>query len=142
MKAQRIDNSEQAALIKQAEKQKKKGVDTNQKKSKVAKWKRESEQLRKIVQSVKGNGDKDNLPRNVVHVKSGVIDEEEEDDLQLCKFCGRRYSEQTYERHLPVCERKYQEKMMKQKYASNRNQPSGVNKYDLAKNYGAGINKR
>jgi hypothetical protein len=40
------------------------------------------------------------------------------DDYIKCDHCNRKYSEQAYDKHLPTCERKAKETMLKDKMKS------------------------
>jgi hypothetical protein len=58
-----------------------------------------------------------NVGRNVVPVQmpttSAIYDE-----YLNCDLCNRKYNEQAYSKHLPTCERKAKETMMKDKMKS------------------------
>jgi len=43
------------------------------------------------------------------------------DDYLKCDLCNRKYNEQAYSKHLPTCERKAKETMMKDKMKSGIN---------------------
>jgi len=101
--------------------------------AKKAKWKKQSEEFRAIL--------KNNVTTNDFHPKGGskigtvgknsktggtqygnlrpvnvpsVITE----DYSLCNMCNRKYNEQAYTKHLPTCERRAKESLMKNKMKS------------------------
>lgn len=37
-------------------------------------------------------------------------------DLMECKFCGRSFNEAAWDRHTPICEKKFKQKQMEEKY--------------------------
>jgi hypothetical protein len=134
-KKKRIIDSEHATILKHKEFQEKKmGLNNKvaQTKQKAQKWKKQSEELRAIV---KQNRDYDNnntgriifilgygsnakgtgyggsgTKEKFVNVPSSISD-----DYSLCDMCGRKYNEQAYTRHLPTCERRTKDAMMKNK---------------------------
>ncbi len=77
-------------------------------KQKDPKWKKQSEELRAII---KQNREFDNKSGNAfVNVPSSITD-----DYTLCDMCGRKYNEQAYNKHLPTCDRKTKEALLKNK---------------------------
>lgn len=44
-----------------------------------------------------------------------------DDDLTFCKFCSRRYNEETFQKHAPGCERRFKEKEIKNRGSKGQN---------------------
>lgn len=110
-KKNRIVSSEHAMILKNQElKEKKQGkVITNTKKvSNVPKWKKQSEEFRSVV-------------------KNQVGATLSKDDYIDCKYCGRKFMEQPYEKHLAFCMKKAKEAQMKSKITTTSNMKPNLN---------------
>ncbi len=105
---------------------------------KLPKWKRQSEQFRNVLQQARNADQEDN--NNFVVTKGGNsggvgggvgggkgkgigsgpgsgsgggLGGMYDDDYTHCDICNRRYNENAYTKHLPTCQRKQKEMMMK-----------------------------
>lgn len=131
-KKMRIVDSEQASLMKQGEidaKKREKAL-ANKRKSNGPKWKKQSEELRRIAQLNKDNSGEDQV-QIVIKSKGGQgmvsntktqqyqFQSSVNDDYVLCKYCNRSYAEETYNKHAPGCERRFKEKQMKNGFSTS-----------------------
>lgn len=119
-------------MLKNAEREEKKKEKINQNKkgkedeqlNKIPKWKKQSEQFRNILRNARRDDNQDviltgkgggggssgkQMPQQKAGIDYGTYD----DDLILCNICSRRYNENAYNKHLPTCQRKQKEMMMK-----------------------------
>ena len=121
---QRINDSEQAALMKQGQmeekRNEKKGI--NQNKSSIPKWKLQSEEFRQIcrggsepISNKNKNTFNSEISKNYANYKPSVIT----DSYIPCKFCNRKYNEEAYKKHLNGCERRYNDALLKNKFKKN-----------------------
>jgi len=76
------------------------------------KWKAQSEAFRQAMRAMKG-GDETTSGSNFN--PSQAPSKEVYDDRVECKFCGRKFNETAAERHIPVCEKKNKEMLIKNK---------------------------
>lgn len=116
MKQARILDEEHANIIKQAELQDKKQSKTKQQQitskpiKAIPKWKRQSEEFRRIISGGTSN------PASFGQQQQQIPSYNE--DYTLCQFCNRRYNEQAYNKHLAGCERRFKEAQIKNKNKS------------------------
>jgi hypothetical protein len=123
MKKQRIVDEEHKDILKNAEFSEKKGkakkVDTvleAKKKANKEKWKKQSEEFRRML---RGTAQADMKDDNILVVKGapGTIQKPSEpvynDDYEHCSICNRRYNSDAFKKHLPHCEKKKKEAMIK-----------------------------
>jgi hypothetical protein len=113
----RILDSEHATMLKYKETQEKKMSKTGQgQKPKGQKWKKQSEELRAILRQNRDvdtdSNSKDGKGGNkpFVNIPSSITE-----DYLHCDMCNRRYNEQAFTRHIPTCERRTKEALMKSK---------------------------
>lgn len=147
-KNKRFIDSDHANLVKQAEKIESKKAKAKEKEQeqeikKVPKWKKQSEEFRRILGAGKPkNEDEDNF----IVTKKGNEEKIQQpttsclyDDYTHCNICNRRYNEDAFKKHLPTCQRKQKEQIMKggNKPISNQNQ--NLNQLPNTKN---GFNKK
>jgi hypothetical protein len=72
----------------------------------MPKWKIQSMQFRAAMGAVSSEGTSNFNPSYQVS--------EPVDDRIDCQWCGRKFNEVAGNRHIPVCEKKYKENLMKQ----------------------------
>ena len=122
---QRINDSEQATLMKQGqiEEKKKEKLGLNKYKSAIPKWKQQSEEFRQICRVDNNNNNNNNknnnnfvsLANKYSNYKPSVIS----DSYIPCKFCNRKYNEEAYNKHLNGCEKRYKDAQLKNKFKKN-----------------------
>lgn len=143
----RIIDSDHAMMLKHKELQEKKmGKNALQQKPKSQKWKKQSEEFRailkqnRIIEKEEAMGNKYTPSRGGSKTGSGSINKGISntmntraytnipsaitDDYTLCNMCSRKYNEQAYIKHLPTCERRTKDTMMKNKLKSNTSSAS------------------
>ncbi len=109
-----------------------------QEKPKSQKWKKQSEEFRRIlrenrnIEKEQAMGNKYGQNKGGKNIGRGQtgggmkpmggytnVPSSITDDYTLCNMCGRKYNDQAYTKHLPTCERRTKEVMMKNKLKSN-----------------------
>lgn len=128
MKKQRVIDEEHKEIIQNAEYAEKKGkkkvdpVLEAKKKANKEKWKKQSEEFRRMLRGAKKEENDDNFVVNGAGAGMGKgggamankpAEPTYNDDLTHCSICNRRYNEDAYKKHLPMCERKKKEAMIK-----------------------------
>ena len=104
---------------------------------KLPKWKRQSEQFRNVLKNARKQ---DNEDGNFMVVKGGqgggnvqkVVQQTpnyDYDDLKHCDLCNRRYNDDAFTKHLPTCQRKQKESLLKGN--NNKGGSNTVNKPNL-----------
>ena len=85
--------------------------------SKKAKWKAQSEMFRAAMRAVKTNDDEPSsgFGGGGMGKASAAVNMEQYDDRTECKWCNRKFAEETAKRHIPVCEQKHKANQMKMK---------------------------
>ena len=124
---QRINDYEQASLMKQGaiEEKRLKKINKN-KQQKIRKWKQQSMEFRAICNPGKNNNNfgKNNIMKN----NNDVITS----SYIHCQYCDRKYNEEAYNKHLNGCKRRYEEALIKKGGKKN------VNKKNVNIQYGYG----
>lgn len=75
----------------------------------MPKWKAQSLMFRQAMQASSGGGAKSGGGG----AQAQAVAAAELDDRITCQFCNRKFAEESGKRHIPHCERKYKENMMK-----------------------------
>jgi hypothetical protein len=135
-------------ILRQAENEEKKklkqginkvsGTNNNNKNSNVPKWKKQSEEFRRILKGAR-NPEVPSYEKNGGKKGQNIIKKQTEqqysisDDYTHCSICNRKYNEQAYNKHLPTCQRKQKENMLKGNYGNSGN--TGYNNNQVI-NYG------
>ena len=97
---------------------------------KVPKWKRQSEQFRNAMKNARGNDTGEVLV--LTKGQGGGIGQVQQnnydyDDYTHCDLCNRRYNEEAYNKHLPTCQRKNKESLLKGDNKVNNNNNNNTN---------------
>ena len=124
---QRINDYEQASLMKQGAIEEKRLKKINKtKQEKIPKWKQQSMEFRAICNPGKNNNNfgKNNIMKN----NNDVITS----SYIHCQYCDRKYNEEAYNKHLNGCKRRYEEALIKKGGKKN------VNKKNVNIQYGYG----
>jgi hypothetical protein len=134
---QRINDPEQASLMKQGVMEEKKNpLLNNKKKGEIPKWKLQSMAFRAICNpdknpapNTKLMNNKNNMGNNnkMIGKKNnnnlngygmgggGFVSNAMAYDYKHCEFCNRKYNEEAYKKHLDFCKRRYENEKLKNK---------------------------
>ena len=157
---QRFVDSEQASLMKMGAMQAKKNPKLNKPKGGIPKWKLQSMEFRAICNPGKANKIRKEMGLGNVNIKGGkkmgksvnpggygmgggfgggmdmggYFPSTTPLDYTHCKYCGRNYNEEAYNKHLNGCKRRYEEAQMREKLSNKK----PLAKTQIKSNYGKG----
>jgi hypothetical protein len=83
--------------------------------SKKAKWKAQSEMFRAAMRAARTTDDDPSPGFGGGGGGSAAVNMDQFDDRTECKWCNRKFAEETAKRHIPVCEQKFKANQMKMK---------------------------
>ena len=157
---QRFVDSEQASLMKMGAMQAKKNPKLNKNQGGIPKWKLQSMEFRAICNPGKANKIRKEMGLGNVNIKGGkkmgksvnpggygmgggfgggmdmggYFPSTTPLDYTHCKYCGRNYNEEAYNKHLNGCKRRYEEAQMREKLSNKK----PLAKTQIKSNYGKG----
>jgi hypothetical protein len=154
-KQQRIIDTDHAMMLKHKEIMEKKNKGKQvQEKPKSQKWKKQSEEFQRMIRENRNIAKQESMGNKYTPNKGGKsmgrgqiggggmkqqqpissytnIPSSLTDDYTLCDMCGRKYNENAYNKHLPTCERRTKEALMKNKLKSNTGSTGFGNKPNI-----------